>query len=121
MGMEAVCLTYMSRLGPPDLSTSHEPRALELLGRISDAASAADKAAKAARLKDSGGRALCEGGGDTAGLDLPHQPVVRVPGRSCGWRPADCHGWCPRRGGLPRCGEPVPQPLPFLGAGTHDG
>jgi hypothetical protein len=49
-------------------------RALELLGRISDAASAADKAAKAARLKDSGGRARCKGGGDPAGLDLPHQP-----------------------------------------------
>ena len=60
-------------------------RVLELLGRIPDA-SAADKATEAARLTGSvvaERRARRRRHG--SGLDVPHRPVVPLPGRSCGW------------------------------------
>jgi hypothetical protein len=61
-------------------------RVLGFLGRIPDAASAADKATEAARLK---GSVVAERRARRRrhgwGLDVPHRPVVPLPGRSCGW------------------------------------
>ena len=93
-------------------------RVLELLGRIPEPPRPPTRRQRPAQGQY-GGRAPCEGDGDTAGgMACLIDPSCASRAEAAGGDPQTAMSGVRASADSPRCGEPVPQPLPFLGAGT---